>query len=181
MKETPEQRLRHARYEFEMACHCFEELKKPQFQAQWNVLLAALSVYFRNMRQFLTSSGDQESIKATQYIQRFKATSAEDLKGELNELHWHVLHLSGKRTSKNEQKLGFEKAEKLMRWVVENERQFFQELSEAHKSIWRAPGPAGPTAPDTKANWGYTGPVQASASSHIVFSPPLNFKNDLKK
>jgi hypothetical protein len=45
-------RLRHAKYEFVMARYCIDELQKPQLQAQWNVLLAAFGVYFRNCQQF---------------------------------------------------------------------------------------------------------------------------------
>jgi hypothetical protein len=101
MKEDLEQRLSHARYEYDMAYYCIDELQKLQTQAQWNVLLAAFAVYFRNTRIFLTGDGDQESIKAKNYIKRFSPSSAKELEAELNELHWHVLHLSGRRTSKS--------------------------------------------------------------------------------
>ena len=72
MKETLEERLGHARYEYDMARGCITELKSEQLQFQWNVLLAAFAVYWRNCQKFLNGDDDQELIKAKNYIARFK-------------------------------------------------------------------------------------------------------------
>jgi hypothetical protein len=141
MKERLEERLTHARYEYDMAEHCIAELNKPQTQIQWNVLLAGFAVYFRNGQDFLSGKGDQESIKAKHYIKRFNSSSAEELVDELNELHWHVLHLSGKRTSDDEKKLGLEEANKLMTWLKANMSVFAGGLDEPYKTIWKGSGP----------------------------------------
>ena len=144
MKETPKKRLSHAKYEYQMACYCIEQLHLRQTQLQWNALLAAFAVYFRNLeKHFLKGGGDQETIKAKHYIKRFKTTSAEDLEDELNELHSQILHLSGKRTTENERKLGLKKAAKLMRWLAENIAKFESELPEPYKSRWKDIGPEG--------------------------------------
>lgn len=168
MKEDLEQRLSHARYEYDMAYYCIDELQKLQTQAQWNVLLAAFAVYFRNTRIFLTGDGDQESIKAKNYIKRFSPSSAKELEAELNELHWHVLHLSGRRTSKDEEKLGLAEALKLMKWLERNIRQFVNELEPPYKQLWQGPGPKEPTAAENKEYRGWTGPAGPSATNHVT-------------
>lgn len=168
MKETLEQRLSHAKYEYEMACHCIDQLQRPQTQAQWNALLAAFAVYFRNLeKNFLKGDGDQETIKAKNYVKRFAAASADDLKDELNELHWQILHLSGQRTNEDQRKLGLAKALKLMRWLRENIAQFEKELDEPHKSQWNKKGPEGPKTKEIKLR-GWTGRAPPSATNQIT-------------
>lgn len=155
MKESLEDRLGHARYEYDMARWCIGELQREQRQFQWNVLLAAFAVYWRNCQKFLNGDDDQESIKARNYIKRFKASSAQQLEDEINELHHHVLHLSGKRTSDDEKKLALIDALKLMEWLEANMREFASQLGEPYKSRWRPPGPVGPN--------GQTGPTEPAA------------------
>jgi hypothetical protein len=141
MKETKEERLGHSRYEWDMAQYCIYELQKPQTQFQWNILLAAFAVYWRNCRDFLAGKGDQESIKATNYVKRFSPTSAEELTNEINNLHAHVLHLSGKRITDAEKKIGLIDAVKLMLWLHKNMVQFSNELGEPYRASWKPPGP----------------------------------------
>lgn len=168
MKENLEQRLSHARYEYDMARYCIYELQEPQTQAQWNVLLAAFAVYFRNTRIFLTGDGDQESIKAKNYIRRFSPSSAKELEPELNELHSQVLHLSGKRTSKDDEKLGLAEAIKLMKWLEANVQQFVNELESPYRGLWPELGPKGPANAEIKEYRGWTGPAGPSATNHIT-------------
>jgi hypothetical protein len=90
MKNDLEERLSHARYEYGMARHCIDELQRPETQIQWNVLLAAFAVYFRNLeKHFLKGDGDQQSIKANHYMDdgRFTPSSAADLLSEIQQLH----------------------------------------------------------------------------------------------
>jgi hypothetical protein len=135
---------------------------------RWNALLAAFAVYFRNTRIFLTGDGDQESIKAKNYIKRFSPSSAKELEAELNDLHSHVLHLSGKRTSKNEEKLGLAEVLKLMKWLEPNIRQFVNELEQPYKQLWQGAGPKEPTTAEKKENRGWTGPAGPSATNQIT-------------
>jgi hypothetical protein len=139
MKRDLEERLSHARYEYRMARYCVGQLWREQTQLQWNVLLAAFAVYFRNLeKHFLKGDGDQQSIKAKNYMNngRFNPTSAADLEPEVAQLHEQILHLSGKRTSETDRKLGTEKAVRLMRWLDENMEKFERELPDRFKAVW---------------------------------------------
>jgi hypothetical protein len=158
MKETLEDRLSHARYEYDMARGCIVELQKPQHQFQWNVLLAAFAVYWRNCQKFLSGGDDQESIKAKNYIKRFKPSSAQHLEDEINELHYHVLHLSGKRTTVDEKKFAIVSAIKLMEWLEPNMEEFATRLDQPYKSLWKPPGPVGPRSSAGPPTTGLTGP-----------------------
>jgi hypothetical protein len=155
-KETPEQRLSHARYEYDMAQGCIKELQQQQTQFQWNVLLAAFAVYWRNCQKFLNGDDDQASIKAKNYIDRFKPSSAQHLEDEINYLHYHVLHLSGKRTTDLEKKIALDDALKMMAWLDANMLEFEGRLTEPFKSLWRPSGPVGPEGWN-KLTWGPTG------------------------
>jgi hypothetical protein len=122
------------------------------------------AVYWRNCKNFLTGDGDQESIKAKKYVSRFKPSSAQPLENEINDLHYHVLHLSGKRTSDNEKKLALDDALKLMDWLEANMKDFEAQLGKPFAALWKPPGPAGPDSSD-KLALGYTGsaaPPQAT-------------------
>ncbi len=169
MKETLEERLGHARYEYDMARGCITELKSEQLQFQWNVLLAAFAVYWRNCQKFLNGDDDQESIKAKNYIARFKPSSARHLEGEINDLHHHVLHLSGKRTSDDEKKLALDDALKLMEWLEANMREFTSQLGEPYKSLWTPPGPVGPSG-QTGPTTGPTGRAAPPQATNHVWS-----------
>jgi hypothetical protein len=156
MKESPEERLSHAQYEYEMAHGCIAELKKPQGQFLFNVLLAAFAVYWRNCQKFLTGDDDQNAIKAKKYAKRFKPSSAGALEDDIEKLHEQVLHLSGKRTVINEEKLAVESALKLLHWLERNMEEFARQLDEPYKALWKPSGPSGPE-PQT------TGPTAAAA------------------
>lgn len=166
-KETREEALAHAKYEYDMARFCINELAKENPQALWNAMLAAFAVYFRNCRDFLTNAGDQNAIKARQYVPKdqFKAGSAEKLKDELQQLHDEIVHLSSKRTSKDEQKLGLEGALKLMSWLRENMDEFIGKLGDDDRRRWDDNFGYRPTSNEVAK--GYTGPAQSS--NHIIF------------
>lgn len=168
MNEEPEERLSHARYEYDMARNCVTELSKPQHQFQWNVLLAAFAVYWRNCQKFLNGSDDQNSIKAKNFIKRFQPTSAAHLKDEIDELHWHVLHLSGRRTTDNEKKLALSEALKLMEWLEANMQEFANQLIEPHQSLWKPLGVVGPSRSETLTT-GPTGPSSPQATNQVSY------------
>jgi hypothetical protein len=166
MKESPEERLSHAQYEYEMAQGCIAELKKPQGQFLFNVLLAAFAVYWRNCQKFLTGDDDQNAIKAKKYVKRFEPSSAEPLEDEIEKLHEQVLHLSGKRTTNNEEKLAVESALKLMDWLNSNMEDFAGRLDEPYKSLWQSQGPKGPNSPEPQTT-GPTGAAAPQATNHV--------------
>jgi hypothetical protein len=170
MKETPEQRLAHAKYEYNMAMHCIAELHKPQSPFQWNVLFAAFAVYFRNSKDFLTGDDDQNSIKAQKYVKRFDPNSAEDLEDEIKQLHAEVLHLGGKRISEDEKKFGLVGANTLMKWLTENIEKFVTELEGPLKTAWL--DNFGFRDDTTVAMRGWTGPVQPPSSAVRVPTGP---------
>ena len=149
-----------------MAQYCIEELNKEQMQVEFDVLLAAFAVYFRTSRDFLKNKGDQESIKAKQYVE-FNATSAEELEDELNTLHWQILHLSGKRTSVDERKLGLAGCNKLNEWLRENMSLFVKALPDHFHKEWMSD--FGYVRPHDELAKRFTGPSQSSsATSHVT-------------
>lgn len=168
MKETLEERLGHARYEYDMARGCIAELQREQLQFQWNVLLAAFAVYWRNCQKFLNGGDDQESIKAKNYIKHFKASSAQHLEDEINDLHHHVLHLSGKRTSDDEKKLALDDALKLMEWLEVNMTEFASQLRESYKSLWKPPGPVGPSRGNAQTMGPTVPAAPPEATNHVL-------------
>jgi hypothetical protein len=83
-------------------------------------------------------------IKANRFVHRFKPTSAEKLKGELEGLQ-QVLHLSRKRPSEDDLKLGLDKALRLYSWLEPNVKKFASELGEVnqtYKALWIREEPA---------------------------------------
>ena len=85
-------------------------------------------------------------------MKRFKPTSVSELQTELLQLHQQVLHLSSKRTSEQEKKLGLEKALKLYKWLVPNMDKFLSELDATYRALWMTEEGVqgqvlGPTAP----------------------------------
>jgi hypothetical protein len=61
-RETPEQQLAHVKYEYDMARYCLAEMNSGPTQAQFNVLLAAFGVYFRNSRDFLKNESKRSAL-----------------------------------------------------------------------------------------------------------------------
>jgi hypothetical protein len=151
-----------------MGSACAKLLEQPQEQFVWNVLLAGFAIYWRNTQKFLNGDDDQESIKAKKYVKRFVPSSAEDLKDEIELLHYHVLHLSGKRTSDDEKKFALEDVRTLMTWLQSNIDEFVEELPEPYKSQWKSPsGPQGPSG-DQGPTTGPTGPAPPPSATNAV-------------
>jgi hypothetical protein len=171
-KETREQALAHAKYEYDMARFCIGEMNQRQTQAHWNVLLAAFAVYFRNCRDFLKNEGDQNAIKARHYVDRknFTPASAGHLEKELQKLHDEIVHLSSKRTSTNEQKLGLEGANKLMGWLRANVTDFVEKLSHDDRARWD--DNFGYRGTPHEIATSYTGPPQST--NHAIFEQTTN-------
>jgi hypothetical protein len=132
--------------------------------------LESISVTVSN---FLNGSDDQTTIKANRFVKRFKSTSAAELVNELGELHQQVLHLSRKRPSEDELKLGLQKALKLYSWLEPNLNKFISELevNETYKTLWKSEEVAPPT--------NVTGPTlplqgQPVATNHILAPKVMN-------
>lgn len=97
MIDTHEDRLTHAQYNYGMARHCVDQLHLPHESENWNAYLGAFALYFRNCKVFLRT----------------------DEGAEVRSMSTHE-KANSHRTSKDEQKRGMLKVEKLMGWLDQN-------------------------------------------------------------
>jgi len=58
MKETPEDRLAHVKYDYEMARYCAEQLQVQHASENLNAYLDAFALYLKNCIEFLVSKGE---------------------------------------------------------------------------------------------------------------------------